>query len=60
MGEVMTPNVSSLVVLLHNLEGVVSNAQRLESVRTPDNLIRKAQPTTKQQERLLIDFSQLT
>jgi hypothetical protein len=33
--------------------------QTTEGVRTPDDIIRKAKPTTEKQERVLLDFSHL-
>lgn len=60
MGEVMSTNASSFGVILHNSEGILYNAQTVEGGRTPDDIIRMALPATTKQERLLLDFSQLT
>ncbi|MGA3132460.1 MAG: hypothetical protein ABSD59_16775 [Terracidiphilus sp.] len=55
----MSTNASSSVVILPNSEGILCNAQSVEGTRTPDDIIRMAQPATKKQERLLLDLSQL-
>jgi hypothetical protein len=60
MGEVMSTNVSSSAAILPNSEGILCNAQPVKGKRTPDDIIRMAQPASTKQERLLLDFSQLT
>lgn len=46
--------------ILRSSENSLCNPRIPEGHRTPDDLILKAQPTTKEQERLFHDFSQLT
>jgi len=55
----MSTNAHSSVVNLHNSEGILCHAQTVKGRRTPDDIIRMAQPTTAKQERMLRDFSQL-
>lgn len=55
----MFKNQSEPIILLHS-ENSLCNPRTPEGVRTPDDLIRKAKPATKKQERLLLDLSQLT
>jgi hypothetical protein len=59
MGEVMFKNQSNPVTLRSSETGLCIS-RTPEGVRTPDDLILKAQPATKEQERLMHDFSQLT
>lgn len=54
----MFKNQSSPVTL-RSSETSLCTPRTPECPRTTEDLIRNAQPTTKQQERLLIDFSQL-
>ena len=56
----MTINASGSGVFLPNGEAILCNAQTVEDRRSPDDIIRMAQPVTTEQERLLLDFSQLT
>jgi hypothetical protein len=56
----MSINASSSALILHNTEGVPRNAKPVEGMRSPEDIIRMAQPDTMKQERLLLDFSQLT
>jgi hypothetical protein len=53
----MTPSRSG--INLHPAEGILSIAQTVGGTRTPDDIIRMAQPATMKEERLLLDFSQL-
>jgi hypothetical protein len=46
-------------MILPNSKNILSNAQTVERTRTPDDIIRMAQPATPEQERLLLDLSQL-
>jgi hypothetical protein len=59
MGEVMFKKQSNPVTL-HSSETSLCTSRTPEGVRSPDDLIRNAQPATKKEERLLLDFSQLT
>ena len=47
-------------IILRSSESSLCNPCTPVGVRTPDDLIRNAQPATKKEERLLSDFSQLT
>ncbi len=55
----MFKNQSSPVTL-RSSETSLCTSRTPEGVRTPDDLILNARPTTREQERLLHDFSQLT
>lgn len=59
MGEVMLKNQSEPIILLSSENGLC-NPRTPEGVRTPYDLIRNAKPATKNEERLLLDLSQLT
>lgn len=47
-------------IILHSSENCLCNRRTPEGLRTADDIIRKAQPTTRKQERLLLQCSQLT